>query len=114
MILTANAFQQAKHWTEFKIVSVFAVQQLLLHNAAVGLDVATRYYDTIATLTLVPSYFVESEGLAVKGNPSWLQKNFPNSDCAECEQVKTLSNINISALSLKCVVAGTPPARLRS
>lgn len=91
-VITSTFLEQAKHWTEFKLVSVFAVHQLLLHDFAVGLDIATRYYDTIATLTLIPSYYVASEGLAVKGTPGWQQGNFPNSDCAvrDCNAIFNL------------------------
>jgi hypothetical protein len=83
--LRQNGYNMQKHWTEFKLVSVFAAHQLLLHNKAVGIDFATRYYSTIVSLTLIPHYYVEEEGLLVKGAPSWQQKTFPNSECDSCE-----------------------------
>ena len=80
-----NGYHTDKHWTEFKYVSVMAVHQLLLHDRSVGLAIASKYYETIVSLTLIPHYYSQEEGLIVKGTPGWQQKNFPNSDCAACE-----------------------------
>ena len=84
-------------WTEFKLVTVLGVRELLLRDADAGVALARKYYPTLQTLSLAPSYFAEDEGLLVKGDPSWesggkdpaTNKHFqcwdPADACASCE-----------------------------
>jgi hypothetical protein len=67
-------------------LQVLGVHEVFLHDPSPSaLLLAKKYYDTLVQLTLAPRYYVESEGLLVKGNPAWQQKWFPNSTCASCE-----------------------------
>ncbi|KAK7254927.1 hypothetical protein SO694_00137069 [Aureococcus anophagefferens] len=74
-------------WVEDKLSAVWGLAAVLRADPAspTALALANRTYAALKNLTLLPAYYDASAHVVVKGNPSWLQKNFPNSTCEKCE-----------------------------
>ncbi|KAH8071922.1 hypothetical protein JL721_3825 [Aureococcus anophagefferens] len=74
-------------WVEDKLSAVWGLAAVLRADPAspTALGLANRTYAALKNLTLLPAYYDASAHVVVKGNPSWLQKNFPNSTCEKCE-----------------------------
>ena len=83
-----------KIWSENHMVTVLAARELLMRNGPAGRRLAEDFYPTLMTLTLSPKYYVEAEGLLVKGEPGWQAGSSshghtpcfdPKDACAKCE-----------------------------